>query len=117
MKRLFIEFPEFSKLVRSGRIADGLLREIQNDIMKFAGDVIPGTGGLKKLRTKGGSHGKSGGVRTIYADYPSQGKTVLITTYFKNLKTNLTPAESKILAALKRRLDIEIGADYGKKET
>ena len=42
MKRLFIEFPEFSRLVRNGTIADRLLRDIQNDIMKFSGDLIPG---------------------------------------------------------------------------
>ena len=109
MKRVFIEFPAFTRLVRSGRISDRTLKEIQADIMTRGGDVIPGTGGLMKIRTAGSSHGKSGGVRTVYADYPQQGIAVLIVAYFKNMKTKLTGEEKKALRLLKQRLDKQMG--------
>lgn len=109
MKRSFIELPAFTQLVRSGRVSDRMLKELQADIMTRGGEVIPGTGGLVKIRTAGSSHGKSGGVRTIYADYPRQGVTVLIVAYFKNVKVKLSGQDKKALRLLKQRLDKQIG--------
>jgi len=109
MERVFIEFPAFTRLVRSGRISDRTLKEIQADIMTRGGKVIPGTSGLVKIRTAGSSHGKSGGVRTIYADYPRQGVTVLIVTYFKNMKVKLSGRDKRALRLLKQGLDRQIG--------
>lgn len=116
MKRPFIEFPEFSRLVKDGKLSDQTLKSLQNEIMSHGGAVIPGTGGLRKLRAAGSGRGKSGGARVIYADYPEYAVAVLITAYFKNVKENLTGEESRILAALKRRLDEQIGVRYGKKK-
>ncbi|MBN2581919.1 MAG: type II toxin-antitoxin system RelE/ParE family toxin [Planctomycetes bacterium] len=109
MRRTFIELPAFSRLVRDGRISDRALKALQNDIMVRGGAVIPGTGGLVKIRSAGSGRGKSGGVRAIYADYPAQGMTVLIAAYFKNMKVNLTEHEKWALRSLKMRLDGQIG--------
>lgn len=76
--------------------------------MRSAGDVIPGTAGLIKIRAAAGTRGKSGGVRAIYAEYPAQDTVVLIVAYRKNMKTSLSPEEKRALAQMKRRLDKQI---------
>jgi len=111
VKRTFKEFPAFTKLVKSGKISDELLKDIQSDIMLLGGKTIPGTGGLVKIRVSGSGRGKSGGARVIYADYPGRGITVLIVAYFKNTKVKLSGEEKKILRVLKLRLDKQIDGD------
>lgn len=111
MKRTFKELPAFTRLVKSGKISDELLKDLQNDIMTVGGDTIPGTGGLIKIRTPGSGRGKSGGLRVIYADYVAQGITVLVVAYFKSVKVKLSGEEMRILKALKQRLDRQIRGD------
>lgn len=108
MKRTFIELPAFTRLIRSGVISDTVLREIQSEIMRAGGDVIPGTAGLVKIRAAVGGRGKSGGVRAIYAEYPGRNVVVPIVAYRKNMKTTLSPEEKQALAQMKRRLDKQI---------
>jgi hypothetical protein len=111
VKRTFKELPAFTSLVKSGKISDELLKDLQSDIMLLGGDTIPGTGGLVKIRLPGSGRGKSGGLRVIYADYMAQGVTVLIVAYFKNMKVNLSGEEKKALRALKFSLDKHIRGD------
>ena len=66
-----------------------------------AGDVIPGTGGARKLRFSGKGKGKSGGYRVV-AFFTGAGFPVfLLNAFAKNEKTNLSKAEC---AALKKIL-------------
>ena len=108
MKRTFKELPAFTKLVKSEKIPDELLKDLQSDIMFLGGDTIPGTGGLVKIRVSGSGRGKRGGLRVIYADYPDRDVTVLIVAYFKNIKQNLSGDEKKLLKAIKLELDRQI---------
>jgi len=63
-----------------------------------AGDLIPGTGGIRKVRwTKPGS-GKRGGVRVIYYYYDTTVPLYLVTMFAKNQKSDLNPADKKALA-------------------
>ena len=78
MRRTFIELPAFTRLIRSGVISDTMLKAIQTEIMRAGGDVIPGTGGLIKIRAAVGGRGKSGGMRAIYAEYPARSTVVLV---------------------------------------
>lgn len=64
------------------------------------GDLISGTGGIRKTRLKSINKGKSGGFRVCYFDYPKNNVLFLILIYQKNEKENLTTAEKKILKAL-----------------
>lgn len=48
-----------------------------------AGDVIPGTGGLRKLRWSRAGTGKRGGTRAIYFTRLSHGQIVLVVVYAK----------------------------------
>jgi len=111
VKRTFKELPEFTRLVKSGKISDELLKDLQNDIMTVGGDTIGGTGGLIKIRAPGSGRGKSGGLRVIYADYAAQGVAVLVVAYSKNVKVELSGEEKRILRGLKQRLDKQIHGD------
>jgi hypothetical protein len=71
-----------------------------------SGRVIPGTGGLRKLRFAPPSWhtGKRGAARVIYA-YIVSGKAVyLFTLYGKNEQADLTPDEKKVFRAVLERL-------------
>jgi hypothetical protein len=70
-----------------------------------AGDIIRGTGGMRKLRWKlNNNKGKSGGQRCIYIYYNSFEKLYLITTYPKSEKENLTELEKQQLKELSKQI-------------
>jgi len=56
----------------------------------FAGSVVPGSGGLRKVRWGRGGSGKSGGVRVIYFTRTAEGAIVLLTIYAKSTTDNIT---------------------------
>jgi mRNA-degrading endonuclease RelE of RelBE toxin-antitoxin system len=58
-----------------------------------AGDIIPETGGVRKLRWAAQGRGKRGGVRLIYYFHSDTFPLFLLTVYAKNQKANLTRAE------------------------
>ncbi len=65
-----------------------------------AGDVIEGTGGIRKVRWAREGKGKSGGARVIYFYYNEGMPIYLLTLYGKSEKDNLTAAERNDLAKL-----------------
>ena len=71
----------------------------------LAGDQIPGTGGVRKLRFAASGRGKRGGARVIYY-YLDEGSPIYaLLAYAKGAKTDMTPNErrtvSKLVAAHK----------------
>lgn len=67
-----------------------------------AGDVVPGTGGVRKVRWGRQGSGKSGGVRVIYFTRNAAAEIVLLTLYAKANDANLSNA---ILKELRRVYD------------
>jgi hypothetical protein len=65
-----------------------------------AGDLMPGTGGYRKLRFARPGMGKRGGVRVIYLYGGEELPIFLITVYAKSEKGNLTKAERNALAKM-----------------
>lgn len=65
-----------------------------------AGDVIPDTGGLRKVRWGRQGHGKRGGVRVIYYYYNLDVPLYLITVYAKAVRDDLSPEEKRTLTML-----------------
>ena len=65
-----------------------------------AGEVIEGTGGVRKPRWRRGGQGKSGGVRVIYYFRDDCMPLYLLTLFAKGDKPNLTKAERNELANL-----------------
>jgi hypothetical protein len=72
-----------------------------------AGDIIPETGGVRKVRWLRQGSGKRGGTRVIYFYYHPEAPLYLLSIYAKARKENLTPDEKKAVraftTALKRK--------------
>ncbi len=73
-----------------------------------SGDVIPGTGGLRKLRWNLREKGKRGGVRTFYVDFAYYERIYLISAFSKNVKTDLSEDEKKTIKFLIKALENEL---------
>lgn len=65
-----------------------------------AGDVVPSTGGLRKVRWSRTGMGKRGGARVIYMLRTGQGELVLLIVYAKSEHDNLSLAFLRQLAQL-----------------
>lgn len=66
----------------------------------LAGDVIPGTGSLRKVRWSRDGMGKRGGARVIYFNQLDNGLVVLLMAYAKSVDDNLSAAFLRKLAQL-----------------
>ena len=102
-----IEFIETSLFTRSIlQIAtDDELRVLQNDLIMnpTKGDLIQGTGGLRKVRMATRGQGKSGSARVIYF-FATIEKVYLVLAYAKGEKESLTQAEKTSLKQLTQKL-------------
>jgi len=65
-----------------------------------AGDLIPDTGGVRKLRWRARGQGKRGGARVIYYFRDLNAPLYLLAVYAKGEKLNLTEAEKKQMRRL-----------------
>jgi len=74
-----------------------------------AGDLIPGGGGIRKIRFAAKGKGKSGGVRVIYYYHSEDVPLFLLSVYGKGQKANLTAAETNSLAKAVK----ELAKSYG----
>lgn len=84
--------------------------ETQSEFKNFIGvnfllgDIIPDTGGLRKIRWQGSGKGKRGGARIIYYFYDEDHPIYLLFAYTKNIQTDLNDHEKKILRNLVQQL-------------
>ena len=69
-----------------------------------AGDIIPGTGGVRKMRWAAKGKGKRGGARIIYMYVVIDARVYLLRCYAKNVKTDLTAGEKKELRQIAAHL-------------
>ena len=100
MKAIFVELPAFAKY-RADYLSEEAFRGLQNFLMTTpeAGDVIEGTGGLRKLRYADASRGKGkrGGLRVIYYWWVAGSQFWQFTLYNKDEMEDLSPKEKKLL--------------------
>jgi hypothetical protein len=61
------------------------------------GDLLTGTGGVRKIRLKSSSRGKSGGFRVCYYYYVANEAVYLLFVFQKNEQENLTATQKKVL--------------------
>ncbi len=94
-----VELPEFLKK------PDKLLSELERaSIIKYlashpaSGDIMQGTGGIRKLRWSAHGKGKSGGVRVIYYYHHGSMPLFLLTIFGKSEKANISKSERNKLA-------------------
>src|SRR5689334_5374471 len=98
----FIEAPAFTRYV-SDYLDDDEYRALQKQLGlgPGAGDLIPGTGGFRKIRwaDKKRGKGRRGGLRVIYFHFAADHQIWLMTLYGKNEAADLTAGEKKALKA------------------
>ena len=75
--------------------------DVINTLAAFpeAGDEIPGTGGVRKVRVASGGKGKRGGARVIYYFYNETMPLYALLVYGKGQKADLNPDEKKAVRA------------------
>ena len=98
MKATFVELTGFTDDVAQF-LSDEAFAALQQALMAdpAAGDVMPGCGGLRKVRTADRSRGKGtrGGGRVIYLHIPDAGRFYLLDIYGKDEKVDLSASEKK----------------------
>ena len=109
MTRQFIHTKEFDSRWHALGLADDDLAELQRWLCQnpSLGDVMQGTGGVRKVRFALPGKGKSGGVRVVYLDMVVAEKIYLLSVFAKNEKSNLSKAERNELESLVRLLKKE----------
>jgi len=80
-------------------LSDERYRALQLNLARRpdAGEVIPGTGGLRKVRWSGKGHGKRGGFRVIYFWHRASNRILMLFAFAKNERADLTAAQKKAL--------------------
>ena len=101
---IFVELPVFTR-VAAGLFDDDALQGIQEILLvdPEAGDVIPGGGGLRKLRVPLPGRGKRGGARVIYYWWARREHCYLVYAYAKNVQSDLTREQLKQLARIMKQ--------------
>jgi hypothetical protein len=106
-----VETPEF--LSASRKLLTDVQRTMLMDYRSYnpaAGDVIPGTGGVRKLRWALEGRGKSGGARVIYFYHNAGAPVFALTAYAKNDRSDLSKQDRNDLKLLTEALV----ANYGR---
>jgi hypothetical protein len=90
-------------------LGDGELRMVEDTLLKNPklGDVIEGTGGARKIRFQLAGRGKRGGGRIIYLDVYERESIHMLFAYPKNLQSDLTAEQKKIVRRLVEQIHKE----------
>jgi len=98
-----IETPTFSRLA-----ADYWTEEARGEFVTWiaqhpeSGDVIPGSGGCRKVRWARPGKGKRGGVRIVYFNRLAAGEIWLLVIYAKNVRDNI---RGQVLRQIKEEIE------------
>ncbi len=98
----FLEAPLFTKLLKLYLDDDGY-RLLEAALVRDPemGDLIPETGGFRKMRWRDSrrGEGKRGGLRIVYYHFPQERQVWLLTLYRKDETEDLSAAEKRLLRA------------------
>jgi hypothetical protein len=112
----FIESPAFARHI-SDYLSDEGYRAMQNELASNpeAGDLMPGTGGFRKVRWADPRRGKGrrAGLRIVYYYFARDHEIWLMTLFDKNEASDLSPKEKQ---ALKAAIEAELGVREAQRE-
>lgn len=96
----FIELAPFARAREAYGMDDAEFSELQAALLgdPEAGEVIPRSGGCRKMRWHAQGRGKRGGYRVIYFLRTAAGAIVMVTLYAKNVRDNI---EASVLKKLR----------------
>ena len=102
---VIVETTLFTRQVQT-LLTDEAYGDLQSEIVKRpdAGVLIPGSGGIRKLRWGYQGQGKRGGLRIIYYWAVAQEQVLMLLIYPKNVQDNLSPSQ---LRALRQIVEVE----------
>ncbi|HKK04703.1 MAG TPA: toxin [Gammaproteobacteria bacterium] len=110
MKLVFVEAPPFTRLL-ADYLTDDAYRDLQKALLENPelGDLVPGTGGFRKLRWPDSRRGKGkrGGLRIIYYYLTDDRQIWLFTLYDKDEAADLSAEEKRLL---KKAIQQELAA-------
>ena len=113
MRFVFFESQLFSRLL-SSYLDDAEFRQLQAALMRdpARGDVMPGSGGFRKLRWRDARRrkGRRGGLRVIYYVLPADRQIWLFTIYDKGEIKDLTTQQC---LSLRRAIHDELSVRRG----
>ena len=104
----FVELSVFSRYAED-YFSDEEMADLQRYLSKNAksGDVVPGTGGVRKLRWSRAGMGKRGGVRILYYVQDTKGRIWLLTVYAKSARENIPASTLNLLREMADHAEIE----------
>jgi hypothetical protein len=104
----FINTPYFTRAADELLDDDDIrgLQQILNDDPR-AGDLVQGTGGVRKLRVAASGRGKRGGGRVLYLYIEIRLRVYFLAVFAKNDRPDLTPSYYRALKALVQQLKME----------
>ena len=99
----FVETKLFTRLLQE-YLSDDEYLKLQQALLSDpeAGAVIPGSGGVRKLRWGVAGRNKRGGIRVIYFLRTRQGQIWMLTLYAKNVTENIS---TSVLKQIKDEID------------
>ena len=105
---VFVESPLFSRLL-ADYLTDDQYRQLQSHLVANpdAGDVIKGSGGVRKVRWRGSGKGKSGGLRVIYYWALAAEQIFMLTLYAKSEKADLSASDLRKVVKLVEEMENE----------
>lgn len=98
---IFLETPVFTRQIKE-LVDDEDYRVLQLRLVANpdSGDLIPGSGGLRKIRLRAPGRGKRGGARVIYYWVTARSQIYMLLAYAKNVQEDLTPGQLQTLRSL-----------------
>ncbi len=98
---IFVETSLFTKKI-GNYLEDEELAELQSELARNPelGKIIPGSGGIRKLRWAAMGKGKRGGARIIYYWAPQPVVILMLYVYVKSEVGDLTQEQVKLLRSV-----------------
>jgi mRNA-degrading endonuclease RelE of RelBE toxin-antitoxin system len=98
---VFLETPSFTRRIRD-LLSDEAYRTLQLalGLRPEQGVVVPGTGGIRKIRWGYEGRGKRGGIRIIYYWHRQTDQIYMLLAYPKSERDNLTAEQARLLSRL-----------------
>ncbi len=102
----FVYTPLFLASAR-GLLDDEALRQVEITLLvkPRVGDVVPGAGGIRKIRTALPGRGKRGGARLVYLYIEVRGTVYMLLAYAKNEQVDLSAAAKRTLRTMAKQLE------------